>query len=249
MKRACIVLLALAVAARIQAASDPKAEEVGRAMIQAMGGTSGWEHARYFRFDFTVVRDGEKVASFSHAWDRWNGRYRVEGEDAHGVSWKAYFNVNSRQGDYWVNGAKTEGATRAKGLEDAYSRYINDMYWLLAPWKIFDPGVRLEFVGPSRDAAGNECDEIKISFDGVGLTPKDVYWMDIDRASHLLTQWKFVLNGGNDPPTVVAWKEWKKFGPISLSVSKPFVSKAAEIRFENIQVSESPNEGELTPPN
>jgi hypothetical protein len=243
-----LLLFVLAPAPAARAANDPKADEVGRSMIQAMGGNAAWERARYFRFDFTVVRDGKKIASFAHAWDRWTGRYRVEGEDAHGVPWKAYFDVNSRQGTYWVNGAKAEGQTSAQGLENAYGRFINDSYWLLAPWKIFDPGVHLAYVGPVRDAAGNACDEIKLSFDGVGLTPKDVYWMDVDTASHLLTQWKFVLNGGNDPPTVVAWKEWKKVGPIMLSVTKPFAAKPAEIRFENLRVEESPDEAALAPP-
>jgi hypothetical protein len=217
-------------------------------MIEAMGGPSAWDHARYFRFDFTVVRSGKKVASFSHFWDRWTGRYRVEGEDAHGVAWKAYLNVNTKEGDYWVNGAKAEGEARAKGLENAYGRFINDTYWLLAPWKIFDPGVKLEYVGEVKDAAGRACDEIKLSFDSVGLTPKDVYWMDVDKSSHIMNEWKFVLNGGNDPPTLVEWKDWRKFGGIMLSVSKPIIGKPSEIRFENLQVSETPDDTALAPP-
>jgi hypothetical protein len=246
-KRPFLSAAALLVFAVLGAAADPHATEVGRAMIGAMGGESGWQHARYFRFDFTVVRDGKKVASFSHFWDRWNGRYRVEGEDAHGVPWKAFFNVNTREGDYYVNGAKTEGDARAKGLENAYGRFINDTYWLLAPWKIFDPGVNLAYVGAVKDSAGHDCDELKLSFDNVGLTPKDVYWMDVDRTSHLLDQWKFVLNGGNDAPTVVSWKDWRKIGGISLSFSKPFSEKSVEIRFENVQVSETPDDVALTP--
>ena len=243
-----VLFVLLSPAYPLLAAEDDRAAQVGHAMIDAMGGAAAWEHARYFRFDFTVVRSGKTVASFSHYWDRWDGRYRVEGEDAHGVPWKAYFNVNTRQGDYFVNGVRTEGETRAKGLENAYGRFINDTYWLLAPWKIFDPGVRLEYVGETKDAAGNACDEIKLSFGDVGLTPKDLYWMDVDRSTHLMDQWKFVLNGGNDPPTVVAWKDWRRFAGISLSVSKPFAEKPAEIRFENLAVSATPDDAALTAP-
>jgi hypothetical protein len=248
MSRAAAVLLLLAAAAAPLSAEDARATAVVKAMIDAMGGTSAWDHARYFHFDFTVVRSGKKVASFSHSWDRWTGRYRVEGEDAHGVPWKAWFNVNTREGDYWVNGARTEGEARAKGLEDAYGRFINDTYWLLAPWKIFDPGVHLEYVGEVKDDRGRACDEIKLSFDNVGLTPKDVYWMDVDKSSHLMDEWKFVLNGGTDPPTLVEWNDWRKFGGISLSVSKPILGKPAEIRFENLQVSETPDDAALAPP-
>ena len=241
-------LIAAANDSPLAAANDPRAEQVGHAMIDAMGGQAGWDHARYFRFDFTVVRDGKKVASFSHYWDRYTGRYRVEGEDPGGVPWKAYFNVNTREGDYWVNGAKTEGDARAKGLERAYGRFINDTYWLLAPWKIFDPGVSLEYVGEAQGVSGNPCDEIKLSFGNVGLTPKDLYWMDIDRATHHLDRWKFVLNGGNDPPTQVAWKEWKRIGGIDLSLSKPLSDKPVEIRFENVEVSTTVDDAALTAP-
>ena len=221
---------------------DPKAVEIGKAMIAAMGGESGWEKARLIRFDFTVVRDGKKAASFSHWWDRYDGRYRVEGVGRDGAPWKAYFNVNTREGEYFINGVRAAGESKSKGLEDAYGRFINDTYWLLAPWKIFDPGVHLDYAGVVTDADGRECDEIKLSFENVGLTPKDVYWLDVDRATHRMTQWKFVLNGGTDAPSVFAWKEWSRFGPIELSTSKPSRAKPVEIRFENVSVSERPDD-------
>ena len=186
-------------AALLSAARDPKAVSVAESMISAMGGKGGWDKARFLRFDFTVVRDGKKVASISHWWDRYDGRYRVEGVDSKSGPWKAYLNVQTREGEFFVNGARVEGEAKARGLENAYGRFINDTYWLLAPWKVFDPGVNLEYVGEVKTAAGQDCDEIKLSFDGVGLTPKDVYWMDIDRSTHLLDQWKYVLNGAERP--------------------------------------------------
>src|SRR5260221_9770163 len=172
------------------AARDPKAVAVADAMMSAMGGKAGWEKARFLRFDFVVVRDGKKVASFSHWWDRYDGRYRVEGDDPKSGPWKAYFNVETRRGDFFVNGTRAEGEAAAKGLENAYDRFINDTYWLLAPWKVFDPGVNLEYVGEVKTAAGQDCDEIKVSFENVGVTPKEVYWIDIDKSTHLLHQWK-----------------------------------------------------------
>jgi hypothetical protein len=57
-----------------------------------------------------------------------------------------------------------------------------------------------------------------------------------------------VLNGGNDPPTEVTWKDWRKLGGVELSLSKPLAGKPAEIRFENVQVSDTVDEAALTPP-
>src|SRR5512135_2569396 len=93
-------------------APDPQAVAAGRAMIQAMGGRQAWERARFFRFDFVVVKEGKKIASFSHWWDRCDGRYRVEGTAPGGASWKAYFNVITKDGDYFVNGSRAEGAAK-----------------------------------------------------------------------------------------------------------------------------------------
>jgi hypothetical protein len=182
MNRAAAVLLLVASfpAAATRAADDPRAAAVGKAMIDAMGGPSAWDHARYFRFDFTVVRAGKKVAAFSHYWDRWTGRYRVEGEDAHGVPWKAYFNVNTKEGDYWVNGAKTEGDTRAKGIENAYGRFINDSYGTRVPSDRRASGVRRQ-----NDAGGRPCDEIKLFECG----PTQGRLLTSTRVSHLMDEW------------------------------------------------------------
>src|SRR5882724_820576 len=121
-----VVAFALSTAATLLgAAQDPRAVPVASSMISAMGGKAGWEKARFLRFDFTVVRDGKKLASFSHWWDRYDGRYRVEGVDAREGPWKAYFNVQTRDGEFFVNGTRTEGETKAKGLENAYGRFIN----------------------------------------------------------------------------------------------------------------------------
>jgi hypothetical protein len=247
MKRVAAAAVLLAAAAA-SAQNDPKAVDIGRQMIAAMGGQTAWEHARFFRFDFVVVRNGQPVASFSHWWDRYDGRYRVEGVRPDGARWQAFFNVNTRKGVFLVNGAPAEGEARAKGLEQAYGRFINDTYWLLAPWKIFDPGVHLAYGGQVEDSAGRACDEIALTFDDVGLTPKDRYWMDIDRATHLMTQWKYVLNGSDEPPTLALWKNWTLVGPIRLSDRKELSGKPVEIRFENLRVSETPDDAALRPP-
>src|SRR4029079_14660378 len=99
--------------------------------------------ARYFRFDWIVEKEGKRVVMRSHYRDRWNGRYRVDGLDEEGA-YSVWFNVNNRAGTVVVAGKKvTDAATAKKWIDDAYEAYINDSYWLLAPWKVFDGGVTL----------------------------------------------------------------------------------------------------------
>ena len=78
---------------------------------------------------------------------------------------------------------------------------------------------------------------MKLSFDNVGLTPKDVYWLWITRDGRQMVQWQYVLNGAQEEPTTAVWKSWQKMGGMSLSTEKEIVGKNAVIRFENVSVS------------
>jgi hypothetical protein len=218
-------------------ARDAKADAVGKDLIAALGGEQAWEKARQFQFDFVVEREGKTVASFSHAWDRYTGDYRVSGTEKSGAPFIVYFNVNTKQGRALLNGKPAEGEDSDRLLKSGYARFINDSYWLLAPWKIFDPGVNLAYDGEKPCPEGGTCDILKLSFDNVGMTPKDIYWLWITRDGRRMVQWQYVLNGAEEEPTTVLWKNWQKFDGVSLSLEKPMVGKDTVIRFLNVSVS------------
>jgi hypothetical protein len=235
--RGLLLLLVVLAADAPLARADEKADALGRELIAALGGQGAWEKARQFQFDFVVEREGKVLARFSHAWDRYTGDYRLTGMDKTGAPFAVYFNVNTRQGQVLVNGRSVEGEPRAGHLENAYERFINDTYWLLAPWKVFDPGVNRAYDGEKPCPEGGTCDVLKLSFENVGLTPKDVYWLWITRDGRRVVQWQYVLNGASEEPTTAAWKDWRKFDGILLSVEKPISGKPVAIRFENVTVA------------
>jgi hypothetical protein len=216
---------------------DAKADAIGKELIAALGGEKAWEKARQFQFDFLVEREGQTVARFSHAWDRYTGDYRVSGMDKSGAPFIVIFNVNTKGGKALVNGKPVEGEEQEKLLKTAYGRFINDSYWLLAPWKIFDPGVNLSSDGEKPCPDGGVCDILKLSFENVGLTPKDIYWLWITRDGRQMVQWQYVLNGTQEEPTTALWKKWQKFAGVSLSLEKELVGKKVFIRFEKVSVS------------
>ncbi len=227
---------------------DAKADAVGKELIAAMGGEKSWEKARQFQFNFVVEREGKKAASFSHAWDRYTGDYRVAGTDRSGAPFTVYFNVNTKQGKAFLNGKPAEGEAEAALLKTAYGRFINDSYWLLAPWKIFDPGVRLAYDGEKPCPDGGVCDVLKLSFENVGLTPKDIYWLWITREGRKMVQWQFVLGGAAEEPTTAPWKDWRSVGGILLSTEKPMPARSTVIRFENLSVSPARDDALFKPP-
>jgi len=228
--------------------ADERADQVARELVHALGGQAAWEKARQLRFDFVAEREGKRSAEFRHLWDRYTGDYRLLGTDKSGAPYAVYFNVNTREGTTLVNGRPVEGEEKKKLLETAYGRFINDTYWLLAPWKVFDPGVVREYAGEKPGPDGVLCDVIRLSFDGVGLTPKDVYWLWVTREGRRMVQWEYVLGGAQEDPTVALWKDWRTFSGVSLSLEKAFVGRPVRILFENVSVSSARDDREFAPP-
>jgi hypothetical protein len=229
-------------------AADERADRVGHELIAALGGESAWEKARQLTFDFVVEREGNRVVEFRHVWDRYTGDYRVTGTEKSGAPFAVYFNVNTREGVAFSNGRPVEGDEKKRLLEMAYGRFINDTYWLLAPWKIFDPGVHRDYDGEKPGPDGAACDVLRLSFDNVGLTPKDLYWMWITRDGRRMVQWQYVLGGAQEEPTTALWEDWRTFGGIALSLEKPQVGRPVKIRFENVAVSSTRDDAQFTPP-
>ncbi|MGH7605773.1 MAG: hypothetical protein ACREME_00410, partial [Gemmatimonadales bacterium] len=129
-------------AAPAASASGDSAAMYADRLMEALGGQQAWDDTRFLAFRWIVERDSQVVADRSHAWDRYDSRYRVEferGEDQH----VAIFSTSTLRedpemgkvpaGEAWVNGGALAGAARDSALARAYGAFINDTYWLLMP--------------------------------------------------------------------------------------------------------------------
>ena len=197
------------------AASDPKAVAIADQVMTALGGPKAWEGTRFLRFDFAVDREGKALFSRSHTWDKWNGRYRLESKTKEGDPLVVLMNLHTKDGDAWLKGKKLEGEEEKKQLDEAFGAWTNDTYWLLMPYKLRDPGVNLALAGEAKED-GKTWDKLLLSFDNVGLTPKDKYWVYVNRGTGLVDRWDFVLKGEKKPPSTFTWEGWKAYGKIQL---------------------------------
>jgi hypothetical protein len=214
---AAVALLAGGAGARAEtAASDPKAVAIADKVMAAMGGPKAWEATRFVRFDFCVDREGKTLFTRTHTWDKWNGRYRLEGKTKEGDPFVVLMNINTKDGDAWRKGKKLLGEEKKKELEEAFGAWTNDTYWLLMPYKLRDPGVNLAMAGEEKKD-GKTWDKLLLTFDNVGLTPKDKYWVYVNRDTGLVDRWDFVLKGEQKPPSTFTWEGWKTYGKIQLA--------------------------------
>jgi hypothetical protein len=242
-------LAAAAVPAMAQDAAtpDPKAAALADEVMKALGGADAWNNTRYLRFDFAVERDGKVAMSRAHTWDKHTGRYRLEGKTREGDPFLVLMNLNTKEGSAWSKGAKVEGEEAKKALDNAYAAWVNDTYWLLAPYKMKDPGVVLASAGEEAKD-GTTWDKVALTFENVGLTPKDKYWLWVNRKTKLVDRWDYVLNGQSVPPTTWMWTGWKSYGPIQLAPDRPSPEGNRKIFFPVLQVPASVADSVFTNP-
>ena len=239
---------------------DPRAVEVAERLMDAMGGRDVFDRVRLVEFDWTVVRDGTTVALYHHWWDRYTGRYRVEGTRPDGSHVRAVFHViRPAEGTVWVAAGELSGDSAADLLDFAHGRFVNDTYWLLMPWKWLDPGVHLTYEG-TRELDGESHDIVLLSFDdGTGRTSSDRYWGWVSQRTGLMSRWQYVLQEDNGSPgtgdrTTWDWTDWKETptglklsttkrrlgeGPV-LEITFPAVTLKSEIAEEVIDEIFSP---------
>lgn len=234
MRRILFALLFLAAAASAQ--TTPNADDVAKRALDVLAGPA-WEKARYIAFTFNVEREGKIAASYAQSWDRYTGDYRVSGKNRDGKDVLVIMNVNTKQGKAWVDGVAVPDPKDQ--LTFGYRRFINDTYWLLMGFKTFDPGVSREYGGEKSDACGHTYDTVKLSFDKVGLTPGDVYWMWVNRDSGLVEQWHMKLEGSKpeDEPTPVIFHDYHRFGGLLISTRREIKGRGQFIRLDDITVA------------
>ena len=226
--------------------ADPSALAAADSCVLAMGGWEGWNQARYLTFDFVIEREGEELRRTTHQWDRFGGNCRVQGSNREGVHYDVVMNITSQEGTVLLEGEPADEESHASFLELAHGVFINDMYWLLMPFKLHDPGVHLTDEGARTDEDGNTWRVIHLRFDtGVGLTSEDQYWVYLDPETYRVHRWDFHLEGmeKEKPANVASWEGWQQYGPIWLSTEKRPPNSNIVLRFENVEVSSEVPEG------
>jgi hypothetical protein len=192
--------------------SDPKAVAVADQVLKALGGKPRWDAMPVLEWTFeSAVKDSMRPGGRHHVWDKSTGWHRVEGRNRLGQAFVIVHRVGTTEGKAWVDGTPIEGDSLQKLLKRANSMWTNDTYWMLMPYKLRDPGVRLKYEGEVKEGH-TTFDKIALSFEQVGETPGDHYWIYVDRANHRIEKWDFVLQGDQPPANTWTWEGYEEKG-------------------------------------
>jgi hypothetical protein len=195
-----------------RAADDPTAQQLADSVWKAAGGEN-WSSVKAIDFTFAVEKEGKTVASAEHHWNvaDWTDRVKWKGKDV---------TVNL------MNPAADEES------KTAYARWVNDSYWLLAPLKLKDQGVKLTAEG-SKEMDGAKREVLRLSFGKVGLTPEDQYRLYIDPETKLVTSWDYMPEPGKTMHAT--WSGYEKSGGLTLATDHQM--GPARIRILNLKVT------------
>lgn len=242
MKTAIRVGVALSAVLSVSAAApDPKAAEIARAAMQAMGGEAAWKQVRYVRFDFIVQTGGQVRIARKHLWDKQTGRFRLEDKSANESPAVVLFNLRDRQGAAYVSGKKLVGPDAARALQGAYRTCRMDLDWLALPWRWLEPGVHLKYVG-EKILQGQAFDVVEVTVDQSGGADATRYNAYVSRKSHLLEYWSVGAE-----PSLWDW-QYAKVGSIQLASNHTNKQKKASISMGIVKVMDYVDEAFLTDP-
>lgn len=180
------------------------ADALAERVIDKIGGRKAWEDTRCITWLF--------MGSRRLLWDKATDNVRVESGDA-----VAFVNLRTRRGRAFERGVELTEQARTLAVDKAYAAFINDSYWMFMPFKLRDPGVHLAHLGRRVTKAGRSAEVLELTFDEVGMTPKNRYLVYVGVESGLVEQWDFYSSREDTEPRLsTPWNAWKPFGQIQL---------------------------------
>ena len=236
-----IALATLVVAPRGSAqevTGDAKSLEVAEQLIDALGGRANWDGTQFIKFRF--IR-GEFDVTLT--WDKWTGRYRLDGTADDGQPYVVLMNIETGEGAAYVGGRELSGEANDTLVRQAAQIWKGETYWFLMPFKLRDPGAVLRYEG-EETVDGATYDVVHVSFDGAGMND-DQFWAYVNQDTHLMDKWRFRLAQGAEGE--FWWKNWQRHGPLLLSTLRENAD-GATIRMSEIVATNTMPDSVFTTP-
>ena len=231
-------VFALLIATASQAQQDPVADSLARRVMDAAGGAEAWSKASYVLFSQATEINRIPSRVVRHLWNRKTNQYRMELPGPAGEPYVVLFDIDTRQGTVYWDSVELDAAEAAVRIEEAYDRFVNDSFWLLAPLMLFDAGVERTFFPDSSDES---TDMLHLRFTLPDRAPAEEFYLRIDRTSAQIRQWKY--RGPADDPEgpfrIFEWREHESHpvpgDSLILSTRKRSLGKPHEVVTRAIQ--------------
>lgn len=194
--------------------------------IEEATGKKDFDNVRYVKW--TSVRNNDFV------WDKTAQKVLVRLSET-----EVILNLQNLNGSYILGEHHLEIEQKTQLIDEAYSHFCNDSFWLIAPYKFFDKGVERTIVHLGSKKL------LAVRYTSGGVTPGDTYLWRTDEnfMPTSIQMWtdKIPIDG-----LQVTWEEYKtvsgrskialshKFGPLNLKVKHLEVGNTMQdLKLEN----------------
>ncbi|HLL91087.1 MAG TPA: hypothetical protein VK324_17440 [Tepidisphaeraceae bacterium] len=196
------------------AAPSNRADALAAAVAKASG-AEAWAGVKRLRFTFYAAGGDKPTLSARHDWDV------PAGKDT--ITWAGK--------TVTVDVNAPPPADAPKDVKDAFARWTNDAYWLVAPLKWLDPGVNRAY-GGTQTVYGQSYEVLNLSFGPVGLTSNDRYTVYVDPRTNLVRYWDYMP--APDKTLRGTWEKYQTFNGLTLSTDHEIAGR--RITFTDVSV-------------
>lgn len=197
--------------------SGTKADEVAQ-QVMARLNKPAFDQIPYLQWEF--FRAGQK-----YFWDKKNNQAIIEWGDN-----KVIMNLDSQMAKSFISDAEQTGPEHEKLKDKAWSNWCNDSFWMIAPFKLFDPGTTRELVEVTDGKPGSQG--LKITYNSGGTTPGDSYlwYLDENLRPYKYKMWTKILPVKGMESS---WSGWEGHGGATFSTTHTLLGK--EVSMKNLK--------------
>lgn len=219
-----LILVIVFIAIKAFSIKEPAGESGGQAdalasSIMAKLNKPAYDTLPYLQWEF--FRAGQK-----YFWDKKNNQAIIKWDDN-----KVIMNLDTQAARSYVVGVEQEGAAHDKLKAKAWSNWCNDSFWLLAPFKMNDPGTTRGIVTTDDGGQG-----LVVKYEGGGVTPGDSYLWELDK-NQRPTGWKMWTSIIPVKGVYSEWSGWVEQQGIQFSTKHTIFGK--EVEMKNVKAGNS----------
>jgi len=230
-----LMFLALAAFAYVKFSSEDlpsgvKGAEADALAIDMMNALNkpAWDQLRYVQWTFFRGKN-------HYQWDKKSNRAIIRWDDH-----KVVMDLDAVEGKATKGGEVLSGEEKQAAVSKAWSNWCNDSFWLIAPFKTFDPGVERSVV--EKDGRKG----LLVTYNSGGVTPGDAYlwWLDENKKPTSWQMWVDILPLKGIENT---WEGWKTL-PGGAMVSTAHGGLPMKAELTNVNAGMSPSDIGLNNP-
>jgi len=187
------------------------ADKLAQEVMDGLG-KDAFDRIPYLKWEF--FRAGQK-----YLWDKKENKALIEWGDN-----KVLMDLDAQTGVSYTGSKQQEGEAHNKLMQKAWSNWCNDSFWMIAPYKLLDPGTTREIIKLEDGRTG-----LKVSYNSGGVTPGDAYLWELDD-NNRPTGYKMWTQIIPLQGMYASWEGWQDHMGATLSTVHKLAGKEASMK-------------------